>query len=270
MSSGPSARSENPRSGSSICGDEMPRSSSTPSTRAMPQASSAERELRKPGAAKSEARVGPRAGGGLGGGIAIEWQRGARRGPSAERMRRAVPAAAEGGVDVRAVGLDSQRGHGFLEQDRNVVAIAASEREAVELGRQIAGRKRHRGAPFARATCVSSQSSNLLPCPTRTTRLSSAAYCRSAGGTRMRPARVEHDVVGVANEQSLQAAELVVEARERHQPLLDRLPLGKRIEQQAVPGIGGQHQAAGIARGQRFAVLGRESPAGPCCPVPDA
>ena len=49
----------------------------------------------------------------------------------------------------------------------------------------------------------------------------------------MRPAASMLDVVGVADEQALQAADLVVERRERHQARLDRLPGRERVDQQA-------------------------------------
>ena len=39
------------------------------------------------------------------------------------KHERTVTAAPEGGVDVDTVGLDRQRGHGFLEQDRDVIAM---------------------------------------------------------------------------------------------------------------------------------------------------
>ena len=48
MSSGPSRMNENPRSASSIWGEDTPRSSSTPSTRSMPRRSSCASSVAKP------------------------------------------------------------------------------------------------------------------------------------------------------------------------------------------------------------------------------
>ena len=70
------ARSEKPRSGSSICGDDTPRSSSTPSTRAMSQRVEHRRQLREPGAAEREARV-------------VDSPLRCRRRPDRDRARRA-------------------------------------------------------------------------------------------------------------------------------------------------------------------------------------
>ena len=68
---------------------------------------------------------------------------------------------------------------------------------------------------------------------------------------------IERYIISVTNEQTLKAANAFVEARELHESLLDRLPLGQRIKQQTVTGVGGQNEPAVAVMGKRFAVPGR-------------
>ena len=42
---------------------------------------------------------------------------------------------------------------------------------------------------------------------------------------------VELDIVGVPHQQALEIADAIVEARQRHQPGLDRLPFVQRVDQ---------------------------------------
>jgi hypothetical protein len=72
---------------------------------------------------------------------------------------------------------------------------------------------------------------------------------------------VKLHVVGVTDEEALQPANLVVETGQRHQALLNRLPLGRRIEQQAAARIRGQHHVTVGTRQQRFAMFGRNGQA---------
>src|SRR5207253_5164128 len=60
--------------------------------------------------------------------------------------------------------------------------------------------------------------------------------------------------IGMTDEQSLQAANFSIEARQRHEPLLNGLPRRERIKQQAMTGIGGQDKAA-IAIGHESAAM---------------
>jgi hypothetical protein len=64
-------------------------------------------------------------------------------------------------------------------------------------------------------------------------------------------------VLRVADETALQFAYLRVEARERHELLLDRLPVGQRIDEQAAVGIGGDDEVPAAARGEYVAKPGR-------------
>ncbi len=137
--------------------------------------------------------------------IAIERDETCREG-RVPRGCAGVSAAAEGGVDVDAVGLDRQRGHGFVEQDRDMVAIGhQSEKPSSSGGRPPAGN----------ATACAVRSSHLLLVP----ELELVALAdqhdvlveRRVLAQRRRhenaTGRVDLDVVGVADEQALQAAD---------------------------------------------------------------
>src|ERR1700674_409715 len=122
---------------------------------------------------KVKAGVGPLARPRFRGWIAVESDEPAAR-PECFQDAQGVSAAPEGCVEVDAVGLDCQRGHGFLEQDRDVIAMRhQSEKPSSSGGRPPAGNAT--ACAVRPCHCSSSQSSNLLPCPTSTTRLSSAA-----------------------------------------------------------------------------------------------
>src|SRR6201987_1528813 len=129
MSSGPSARKENPRWGSSSCGEETPRSKSTPSIVATLASS------RTCGSSENQARRKTNRGSRLGfrSGIAVDADESAR---GAQRIEHAaaVSAATESGIDVAAFGLDRQRGHGFLEQDRAMRCIGDQSEKPSSLG----------------------------------------------------------------------------------------------------------------------------------------
>jgi hypothetical protein len=76
---------------------------------------------------------------------------------------------------------------------------------------------------------------------------------------------VHVDLVGVADEQSLEPTDLVVEGGKRHEARLDRLPGGARVDQQAPARIRSHDErtlGAVEAAGQRDAVLAgnREAP----------
>jgi len=77
--------------------------------------------------------------------------------------------------------------------------------------------------------------------------------------------RVDLDFVGVADDQPLKRANLVVERRQAHELRLDRLPVGKRVDQQAAAVVGGDDGAAVVTdevltmtRGNGEAPLGIE------------
>ena len=270
MSSGPSARNENPRCGSSICGEEMPRSSSTPSIRATIRSSSStlgRRRRTTRGGSETRDRSSVRARACAAG----SRSRATRRPSAPERVENAaaVTAATERGVDVDAAGLDRQRGHGFFEQDRDMGRHRASEREAVELGRQTAGRERDRRAVCS-SHCVSSHSSNLLPCPTSTTCLSSAGELAQRRRHQDATRAVEFDVVGVTDEQPLQSARLFVETRQRHQPLLNRLPLRPADTAEGSGSGSAVRTRPRLAAMRNASRAWRGSPSDPCCPAPDA
>src|SRR6185369_3598229 len=55
---------------------------------------------------------------------------------------------------------------------------------------------------------------------------------------------IHFHVVGMTDEKALQAAHLLIERGQRHEPRLDRLPDRERIEQQAMTGIGGEDERA--------------------------
>ena len=109
---------------------------------------------------EAKARVAPRSRDGFGLGIAVERDQHARRTERGEDAP-AVPATAEGAVDVDAVAPDRQRGHGFIEQDRDMAAIHFQREKPSSSG------GRPPGNAIACAVCsvqrASSQSSNLLP-----------------------------------------------------------------------------------------------------------
>src|ERR1700686_4464438 len=122
---------------------------------------------------KVKAWVGPLTRHRFRGGIAVESDEPATRSQCVQNAQ-GVSSAPEGCVEVDAVGLDGQRGHGFLEQDREVIAMRhQSEKPSSSGGRPPAGNAI--ACAVRLCHCSSSQSSNLLPCPTSTTRLSSAA-----------------------------------------------------------------------------------------------
>src|SRR5208282_6359392 len=75
-------------------------------------------------------------------------------------------------------------------------------------------------------------------------------YQYAAGG-------IHHDIFGMADQQALQIANARIEAGQSHQFLLDRLPVGQRINQQAFVGVGSDHQPPRTARVQRFAITRR-------------
>src|SRR6266446_9385286 len=129
---------------------------------------------------KVKARVGPLARHRFRGWIAVKRDEPATRSQCIENAQ-GVSSAPEGCVEVDAVGFDRQRGHGFLEQDRDVIAMwHQSEKPSSSGGRPPAGNAT--ACAVRPCHCSSSQSSNLLPCPTSTTCLSSVANWRSAGG----------------------------------------------------------------------------------------
>src|SRR6185437_15753812 len=70
--------------------------------------------------------------------------------------------------------------------------------------------------------------------------------------------RIDVDFVGVTDDQPLQAADAVVERRERHQSRLDRRPFNKRIDEQAPAMVGGDDQAPVAAGGQSVPVARRD------------
>src|ERR1700681_1202033 len=122
---------------------------------------------------KVKAWVGPLARHRFGGGIAVESDEPATRSQCVENAQ-GVSSAPESRVEVDAVGFDCQRGHGFLEQDRDVIAIGhQSEKPSSSGGRPPAGNAI--ACAVRPCHCSSSHSSNLLPCPTSTTCLSSVA-----------------------------------------------------------------------------------------------
>src|SRR5450755_1291788 len=122
---------------------------------------------------KAEARIVPLARRRFRGWIAVDRDETAARTQCIENAV-AVSTAAEGSIQVNPVALDRQGGHGFLEQDRYVIAMRhQSEKPSSSGGRPPAGNAT--ACAVRPCHCSSSQSSNLLPCPTRTTRLSSVA-----------------------------------------------------------------------------------------------
>ena len=124
-------------------------------------------QLGEPGAAEREAGIVDRARRALGLGIAIERDEASAAVKQREDAAR-VPAAAEGGVDVRAAFPDRQRRNGLFEKDGDVVAIGhQSEKPSSSGGSAPAGNAGARAVASCQRT--SSHSSNLLPCPTSTT-----------------------------------------------------------------------------------------------------
>jgi hypothetical protein len=117
MSSGPSKRKLKPRSGVSIWGEETPRSSSDPAL------GERRRQLREAAMHDLEARVrdGIRAlpRGRDRGRILVDRDDARPRAEPREQLAR-VPAAAEGAVDVQAVGSRHERIDRFVEQDGGV------------------------------------------------------------------------------------------------------------------------------------------------------
>src|ERR1700730_13325544 len=122
---------------------------------------------------KVKARIRPLTRHRFRGWIAVEGDEPAMR-PQRVENAQGVSAAPEGSVNVDTVGFDRQRGHGVLEQDRDVIAMRhQSEKPSSSGGRPPAGNAT--ACAVLPCHCSSSQSWTLLPCPTSTTRLSSAA-----------------------------------------------------------------------------------------------
>src|SRR4051794_6319214 len=85
-----------------------------------------------------------------------------------------------------------------------------------------------------------------------------AAQCRrheDAAG------RIDVDLVGVADDQPLQASNAVVERRERHQLRLDRRPFGVGVDEEASAVVGGDDQAPVAAGCESVPVAGRDGKA---------
>ena len=172
MSSGPSARYEKPRAGSSICGEETPRSRSTPSTcasaRPSSTSSSSENHARRNAKRGSSSAAASRAASGSRSSATVD-----RRGPDARgsrangrrartwrrrtRRRRAAQSAATASC--------SRTGTCSTSVYR---ATPSSSGGSPSVGKAAA-------CAVCADHCVSSQTSNLWPCPTSTTCLSSAA-----------------------------------------------------------------------------------------------
>src|SRR5207237_10519892 len=88
---------------------------------------------------KVKARIGPLARHRFRGWIAVERDEPAMRSQCIENAQ-GVSSAPEGCVEVDAVGFDRQRGHGFLEQDRDGIAMRhQSEKPSSSGGRPPAG-----------------------------------------------------------------------------------------------------------------------------------
>ena len=115
-----------------------------------------------------------------------------------------MSAAAERRVDVRAVGSNRQGGDGFLEQDGNVVT-AGHQR----LKPSSSGGKPPEGNVIVRAVAschfVSSQSSNLLPWPDEHDVMVELGVLAKRRRNQDASRGVHLDVVGVTDEQPLQA-----------------------------------------------------------------
>jgi hypothetical protein len=136
MSSGPAARNENPRAGSSSWKEDMPRSSAIPSTDASPSEASPSRicpngastTASRPGLLRRRHRPRPR----RGVGVAVE-----RDDPAAGRRQQqpGVAAAAEGGVDVDAAVPGLEGGHGGVGEHGHVRHVPASSGRIRLLGR---------------------------------------------------------------------------------------------------------------------------------------
>ena len=77
----------------------------------------------------------------------------------------------------------------------------------------------------------------------------------------MRPAPSSSTSSAWPTSRRCSAANFFVEAGERHQALLNRLPLGERIQQQAAARIGRENHVAVGARQQGLAMLGGNSQA---------
>src|SRR2546423_14375393 len=128
---------------------------------------------------KVKALVSPLARHRFRGWIAVESDEPAMRSQCIENAH-GMSSAPEGCVEVDAVGFDRQRGHGFLEQDRDVIAMwHQSEKPSSSGGRPPAGN----ATACAVRPChgSSSQTSNLLPFPPSTTRLPVVENWRSSG-----------------------------------------------------------------------------------------
>src|SRR5208283_6098057 len=84
--------------------------------------------------------------------------------------------------------------------------------------------------------------------------------CVLAQGRRYEDATgtVEHHVIGMTDQKALQGAGLLVEARQPHQALLNRLPREQRIEQQTVARIRGEHQPSFGVADERLAMARRD------------
>ncbi len=132
------------------------------------------RQFGEPGTAKAEALIAEGSRGGLRVGITVERDETAAR-PEPLEDPAAVPAAAEGSVDIGPVDLDRQRGHRFFEEDRDMAAIGhQSEKPSSSGGSPPAGKASD--SSVRSSHFCSSHNSNRLPCPTSTMRLSSVAY----------------------------------------------------------------------------------------------
>ena len=247
MSSGPSARSEKPRAGSSICGDEMPRSRSAPSI-----ARDAERLRAPAGSSENHARRNAKRGSSIARAAAPapgSRSSATRRpdGPSASEDAPRVAAAAERRVDVDAVRDGPPARRRLLRAGRERGRHRRHQREKPS----SSGGRPPGGNVIARAVCV-------VPAR-RVPQLELVALAHEhdvmlerrvlaqRGRDEDAAAAVDVDVVGETDEQPLQAADLGIERRQRHEARLDRLPRGARVDEQAARRIGGDDDGAGAA-----------------------
>ena len=118
-----------------------------------------------------------------------------------------MPAAAERGVDVDAVGPDRQRGDGFFEQDGDVAAIGhQSEKPSSSGGRPPAGNV------IACAVCLLPlrlvPQLELVALADEHDVVVERRVLAQRGRHQDAAGAVDLDVVGVADEQALQAADL--------------------------------------------------------------
>ena len=263
--SGPSAcragrrsGSEKPRAGSSICGDETPRSRRTPCTCSMPRAGEHRRQVGEAGVLDREARVvGEVASARARSATASGSRSIAIRQPgddSRSRIAARVAAAAEGAVDVEAVGRRDERFDRLVQEDGDVLRGSAWRASEAEVLQRLGHRRLHhrglvRGVALARPRARSG-----CPCRAASRRAPGPAEARSSGAISTRDEASMSTSIALPRKIRFQPLESIGKAATLSRNV-SHAGRGK-IEQRAFRMLG-DGELVDSHRRQQFAVAGR-------------